>query len=286
MTTDITLLAREALLEKSEIYKHYKNSKYSCQKHAAYFQVYEELLSKYRNKKFTFVEVGIFDGGSLFMWRSYFGPEARIIGIEFNPEAKKWEKDGFEIFIGSQSDPVFWDKFFATVGDIDVLIDDGGHTSEQQIITTYKCIPHIKDGGMLIVEDTHTNYMKEYGNPSKYSFISYAKSLIDSINSRFHCVNVSKNPLKNAIYSMSVYDSIVCFNIDREKCFVSSLPLISNGGIESNPTDFTFNDTYSHQLSACLSIFFKKFGVNFSSRKLFRFVENIFTNRKLKKYFK
>lgn len=285
MNTDHTFLDREALLEKSEIYKHYKNSKYYSQKHASYFQVYEELLSKYRNRKFTFVEIGIFDGGSLFMWRSYFGPEARIIGIELNPEAKKWEKDGFEIFIGSQSDPDFWDKFFATVGDIDVLLDDGGHTNEQQIITTNKCIPHIKNGGMLIVEDTHTNYMKEYGNPSRYSFINYSKSLIDSINSRFHCVNASKNPLKNAIYSMSVYDSIVCFNIDREKCFVSSLPLISNGGIASNPADFTYNDKYSHKLSSYLSNLFKTFGIKFSSRKLFRYFENIYINRKLKKYF-
>jgi len=82
----------EARLENIEIYKHYKNSKYLSIKHSSYFQVYEELLSKYRNKKFTFVEIGVFNGGSLFMWRSYFGPEARIIGIDFNPEAKKMEK--------------------------------------------------------------------------------------------------------------------------------------------------------------------------------------------------
>ncbi len=81
----------EARLEQIEIYRHYRNSKYLSIKHSSYFQVYEELLSKYRNKKITFVEIGVFNGGSLFMWRSYFGPEARIIGIDFNPEAKKWE---------------------------------------------------------------------------------------------------------------------------------------------------------------------------------------------------
>ena len=36
------------------------------------------------------------------MWRDYFGKDARIIGIDLNPEAKKWEKHGFEIFIGNQ----------------------------------------------------------------------------------------------------------------------------------------------------------------------------------------
>lgn len=286
MHIDNAPLDRESILEKSEIYKHYKNAKYFSHKYGSYFQVYEELLSKYRNKRFTFVEIGIFDGGSLFMWRSYFGPEARIIGIELNPEAKKWEKDGFEIFIGSQSDPDFWDKFFATVGDIDVLLDDGGHTNEQQIITTNKCIPHINDGGMLIVEDTHSNYMKEYGNPSKHSFINYSKSLINSINSRFHSVNVSRNPLKNAIYSMTIYESIICFHIDRKKCSASSLPLISNGGIASNPLDYTYSDKFSHNLSGHLSNLFKIFGIKFSSRKFFRYFENFYINRKLKKHFK
>ncbi len=286
MYKDHAPLDREALLGKNEIYKHYKNSKYFSQKHASYFQVYEDLLSKYRNRKFTFVEVGIFDGGSLFMWRSFFGPEARIIGIDLNPEAKKWEKDGFEIYIGSQSSTDFWDELFSSVGDIDVLLDDGGHTNEQQIITTLKCVPHIRNGGMLIVEDTHSNYMKEYGNPSKYSFINYSKKLIDSINSRFHCVNVSENPLKNSIYSMSIYESIVCFNIDREKCLVSSLPLIPNGGIASNPADFTFSDKFSNKLNVLLSNIFKPFGIKVSARKFFRYFEGIYINQKLKKYFK
>jgi hypothetical protein len=217
------------------------------------------------------------------MWRSYFGPEARIIGIDFNPEAKKWEKDGFEIFIGSQSDPEFWDNFFSAVGDVDIILDDGGHTNEQQIITTYKCIPHIKNGGMLIVEDTHSSYLKAFGNPSKYSFINYSKCLIDSINSRFPSVNVSENPLKNAIYSMTVYDSIVCFSIDREKCFVSSL--LSNGGITSDAVDFVYQDRFSQKLNSLLTKLYSVFGIKFSARGFFRYFENFFINIKLKKYF-
>lgn len=273
----------EPPLENIEIYSHYKNSEYLSIKHSSYFQVYEELLSKYINKKITFIEIGVFNGGSLFMWRSYFGPEARIIGIDFNPDAKKWEKDGFEIFIGSQSDPEFWDNFFAAVGDVDIILDDGGHTNEQQIITTYKCIPHIKNGGMLIVEDTHSSYLKAFGNPSKYSFINYSKSLIDSINSRFPSVHISENPLKQAIYSMTIYDSIVCFSIDREKCFVSSL--LSNGGITSDAVDFVYQDRFSQKLNGLLTKLFNVFGIKFSARGFFRYFENFFINIKLKKYF-
>lgn len=81
------------------------------------------------------------------MWRDYFGASARIIGIDLNPISKKWEKDGFEIYIGNQSDPLFWREIFEKIGDVDIVLDDGGHTYEQQIITAHECIPNIRDGG-------------------------------------------------------------------------------------------------------------------------------------------
>lgn len=237
---------QETELETLDIYQHYKDSKYMSIKHTSYFQVYEELLARYRNKKITFVEVGVLNGGSLFMWRSYFGHQARIIGIDFNPGAKKWQKEGFEIFIGNQADPMFWDDFFKSVGEVDIILDDGGHTNEQQIITTNKTVPYIRDGGMLIVEDTHSSYLKKYGNPSKYSFMKYVTNIIDSINSRFPFVGASQNDLNKSIYSVSVYESIVCFHIDRSKCFVSAPT--TNQGVPNHPEDFT-NHVYKVKFS-------------------------------------
>jgi hypothetical protein len=128
-----------------EIYESYRKSPYLSVKHSSYFQVYEAVLNKYRNKAIMFVEVGVLSGGSLFMWRDYFSEPARIIGIDLNPVSKRWEKDGFEIYIGSQSDVNFWDELFKSIGNVDVVLDDGGHTYEQQIVTTSKCISHIKE---------------------------------------------------------------------------------------------------------------------------------------------
>ena len=59
------------------------------------------------------------------MWRKFFGDQARIIGIELNPVAKRFEKDGFEIHIGNQSDENFWKDFFQKVGEVDIVLDDG-----------------------------------------------------------------------------------------------------------------------------------------------------------------
>ena len=99
-------------------YQAYLKSPYKSIKHSTYFEIYDELFSRYRNEKITFVEIGVLGGGSLFMWREFFGPQARIIGIDLNPNAKKWEEHGFEIYIGSQSDKDFWSKFINDIGPV------------------------------------------------------------------------------------------------------------------------------------------------------------------------
>ena len=123
--------------------KLFEKSENFCIKYEKYFDVYEKYFSKYKEKNIIFVEIGIFNGGSLKVWKEYFGPNAKIIGIDLNPECKKFEEDGIEVHIGNQSDPKFWDNFFLLVGNVDIILDDGGHTNLDQIITTTKCINNI-----------------------------------------------------------------------------------------------------------------------------------------------
>jgi len=191
-------------------------------KHSTYFEVYDRLFSPWVGRQFVFVEVGVFNGGSLLMWRDYFGPGARIIGVDFNPEAKRLEADGFEIFIGNQADPAFWTAFQAAVGPIDIFLDDGGHTFEQQIVTVDSILPAIRDGGLVVVEDTHTSYMADFGGPSGRSFVSWAKGIADGINHRFS--DLAGRPREMAIFSVTFYESIVAFEIDRPLAHAPSAP--------------------------------------------------------------
>ena len=110
---------------KLQIFKLFQKSKKFSIKWSSYFQVYEKIFSKYKNKKIKFVEIGVANGGSLFMWKKYFGKKAKIIGIDLNPNAKKLEKNGFKIYIGNQSDKKFWDHFYKKEGKIDIILDDG-----------------------------------------------------------------------------------------------------------------------------------------------------------------
>lgn len=227
----------------TDIYKCYKRSPYSSIKHSSYFHAYEDLFGSYRGRDITFVEVGILNGGSLFMWREFFGPKARIIGLDFNPAAKRWEQDGFEIHIGDQAKPEFWQELFAKIGNVDILLDDGGHTFEQQIVTVCEALPHVRDGGLIAVEDTHTSYFKDFGYPTPYSFIEWTKVIVDNINSRFPGINqpFSTLPYKDSVFSLHFYESIVGFKIRRDIC-VPSHP-VSNGAPTRQHEDFRNKDS-------------------------------------------
>lgn len=59
----------------------YDSVPYLSIKYDSYFPAYEALLQKYVDREVTIVEVGIFNGGSLFMWRKFFGPKAKLSGL-------------------------------------------------------------------------------------------------------------------------------------------------------------------------------------------------------------
>lgn len=225
---------------KNKIKKSFLKSPLYSTKFEKYFEIYENLFRKYISKKITFVEVGVAMGGSLFMWRNYFGKKANIIGIDLNPEAKKLSKFGFNIVVGDQSDKIFWKNFYSKIGKIDILLDDGGHTNIQQISTLANSVNNINDGGMIVIEDTQTSYMKKgFNNPSSNSFINYSKYAIDSIHRRSPMLNFEQNIYSNKVYSIYYYESLVAFNIDSSKC--------EKNKIVSNKKEEIYFSDYRHK---------------------------------------
>ena len=223
-----------------KLIKSFKAAQRYSIKWSNYFEIYENILKRFVNKKVTLVEIGIGDGGSLFMWRKFLGKKAKIIGIELNPEAKKLEKYNFKIFTGDQSDPHFWKKFYKKNGKIDILIDDGGHTNLQQVTSFMESINHINDNGVIIVEDTHTSYMnyKGFKNPSKYSFINFSLNIIENIHRRNPMLKKKMNLISEKIYSIEYYDSIVSINIKKK--LDPSKNLQNNKKLETSFVDYRF----------------------------------------------
>ncbi|WP_255496111.1 class I SAM-dependent methyltransferase [Mucilaginibacter sp. FT3.2] len=177
-----------------------------------YFDVYERHFSKYRGKDIVILEIGTLHGGSLQMWKSYFGDKAKIYGIDINPNCKAVEEENIKILIGSQTDRNFLQTVKEQIPPIDILIDDGGHTMLQQIVSYEELFNHIKPDGVYLCEDIHTSYWLKYGGGHKRrgSFIEYSKNFIDKLNA-YHSVEKSLkvDDFTRSVNSIHYYDSIV-----------------------------------------------------------------------------
>lgn len=178
-----------------------------------YFEIYDRHLSRFRGTDVHVVELGVSHGGSLQMWKHYFGPNAKIFGIDINSRCKILEEDQIEIIVGDQEDRQFLKSLKGAISRIDILIDDGGHKMKQQINTYEELFPFIDDNGVYLCEDLHTSYWPEYGGgyKSSDSFIEYSKNFIDYINA-WHSVETNRlsvTDFTKSVHSLHYYDSVL-----------------------------------------------------------------------------
>jgi hypothetical protein len=207
------------MITMNDLEKYFReNDKRLIDKWVHYFDVYDRHFSRYRNKDVVILEIGVSQGGSLQMWKNYFGEKAKIVGIDIDPRCKSLEEENIEIFIGSQSDRKFLRDVKAQIPLVDILIDDGGHTMEQQIVSYEELFSQIKEDGVYLCEDLHTSYWIPYGGGHKRSgtFIEYSKNFIDYLNA-YHSDQKSLrvNDFTRSADSIHYYDSMIV--IEKKK---------------------------------------------------------------------
>ncbi len=211
-----------------------QNNKRLIAKWKHYFDAYDRHFARFRNKEVVILEIGVSQGGSLQMWKEYFGNKAKIYGIDINPTCKELEEDNIEIFIGSQADRNFLRSVKAKIPKLDILIDDGGHTMVQQIVSYEELFDHIKDDGVYLCEDLHTSYWLPYGGGYKRrgTFIEYSKTFIDHLNA-YHSEQKSLkvNYFTRSVDSIHYYDSMII--IEKRK---KEKPYEEKTGMVSFPT--------------------------------------------------
>jgi hypothetical protein len=201
-----------------------KNTGNLIHKWQHYFEIYDRHFARYRGTDVHLVEIGIFQGGSLQMWKHYFGPQARIFGVDINPACKQFEEENIRIFIGDQADRLFLRTLAHEIPRIDILIDDGGHTMRQQIATFEELFPHVQPNGIYLCEDIHTSYWRPYGGGyhRRGTFIEYSKEFVDSIHA-WHSQQPGRFAVTDFTRSVSglhFYDSILVIEKSpREKPF-------------------------------------------------------------------
>src|SRR5690242_5705755 len=94
-----------------------------------YFEIYEHFFSRFRGRSVTLLEIGVYKGGSLEMWRAYLGSKARIVGVDVEPFCANYATKGTQVFVGDQADPEFLNSVLTKIGPPDLVVDDGGHTA-------------------------------------------------------------------------------------------------------------------------------------------------------------
>ncbi len=191
-----------AASEDNPLWEYFQNHKegHGILKWNHYFEVYHRHLHKFVGRKVDILEIGIFSGGSLEMWRSYLGAQCHVYGIDIEPACKAYENDHVSVFIGDHADRAFWRPFKDSVKGVDILIDDGGHTPEQQQTTLEEMLQHIRPGGVYICEDTTCAFNR---------FSAFASGLVNDLNSWNPVPGLSdeleRTTFQSAIHSIHFY---------------------------------------------------------------------------------
>lgn len=173
-----------------------------------YHVVYERHFGPLRLEPITLLEIGVLDGASLRMWEEYFTC-AKIYGIDIDPRCKQYETRRSKVFIGNQKDPYFLNKMLRTIGNPDIVIDDGGHKMDEQQLSFKLLFPYIKPGGVYVIEDLETSYYEKWGGGPighKKTTISLLKSFLDVINRFAH--GGDRAPAPAEISGMHFYKNI------------------------------------------------------------------------------
>lgn len=198
----------------------YNGSHRVCQKWDHYFEIYEECFAKFvRKDGLRFLEIGVSQGGSLQLWRDYFGPTATIVGVDIEPTSTRFNEPEHNTFVrvGSQSDPAFLEQVAAEFGPFDIILDDGGHTMEQQITSFETLFKHLKPVAVYMVEDCHTSYHTQFGGGLRQpgTFIEFAKVKIDEVQGfHIHSDPAMITSVTHRVRSIRYYDSIVAFCLE------------------------------------------------------------------------
>ena len=187
-----------------------------------YFEIYDRHLSHLIGKSFTLLEIGIAGGGSLQLWKKYFGSSINIIGIDINEQCY-FEESQIKNYIGDQTDSEFLLKILKENDQPNVIIDDGSHI-QSHVIKTFKFLyPKLSDDGIYIVEDCHTSYWPRFegGVNSHLNFVEIMSNSVHDVNTKWF--DIFKEPRLNDLNSIHFYDSmIVCEkkNKDLERLMV------------------------------------------------------------------
>jgi len=208
-----------------------------------YLDVYHGYFSKFRDKEINILEIGVYNGASVRMWREYF-PKANVIGIDVEQKTKIFESLGGKnrFFLGDQGNPMHLEMVASIIKKetnrgFDIVVDDGSHFQHDMMVSFGNLFPHMNSGGTYVVEDMCTatglnNGSCWWGSPDENHATSHLPGLSNSVymnkewlpngkKDTFHCAETTMERFEDTgVFTNAFLTNEQCNYVSENFCFV------------------------------------------------------------------
>lgn len=176
-----------------------------------YLALYDRYFGARRNTAVRFLEIGVSKGGSLEVWRKFFGPDAVIYGIDIDPECARFDGMAGQVRIGSQADPDFLNRVVDEMGGVDIVLDDGSHHMDHIPVSLETLFPRLSMGGTYMIEDLHTAYWQAWGGGADVpkNFFNMVRTMIDDMHRWYTRRGLNHPALAGELGGIHIHDSVV-----------------------------------------------------------------------------
>lgn len=221
--------------------------------HHGYHRIYPWFLNHFRNyEKVNLLEIGVDEQNSIHLWLDFF-PEAEITVMDIddkNVQSCRFVK----LDQSSEKELVKYAK--DNNEQHHIIVDDGSHVPEHQMLTLIQLWKTLKPGGVYIIEDIETSYWGNsdiYGykfNSDEFNFVQKVINSIHEVNSEFFAdeSNLRKGDFGNLMKEVEM----ISF---AHNCII--LIKKSPDFIEYYNRDYRFKNVISHNKKRPFSIFKK-----------------------------
>jgi MycE methyltransferase N-terminal len=188
---------------------------------------YDRYFGPMREERVTLLEIGIGGyhmpdqgGASLRMWKHYFR-RGTVHGLDV------YDKQGIDeprlhTHRGDQGDPAYLRRLAEEIGPLDIVIDDGSHLNEHVLVSFAALFPHVRPGGLYVIEDTQTAYWPGWGGRddavggapgaarnSASTSMDLVKSLIDGLHHQERAGRGAPTPTDLTVTAVHVHHNLV-----------------------------------------------------------------------------
>lgn len=121
-------------------------------------EVYARTFAPLKDKPIKFLGIGIGNGDNVKLWEDYF-KNGHLYFLDANFSQIEYYSDRSLYLWANQECPQALQNAIVKIGsDFDLIIESDGDTKNQQIVSFQTLFPHVKKGGMYIIEGLDASY--------------------------------------------------------------------------------------------------------------------------------